>query len=1279
MNNQRTQLHFLAFIFLMAINVNAQQQIKSIISWNKSSEISENSGTNQLFPLTFQGAQYTTDNYLPFYSGKINISQYSDVTFSISHINTEKINAREVGLFLEDIPSEIKVLSSVSQEKNNVEAYFSFIPLLRNANGEIEKIVDFAMTYIIMPKSQIKTRRNEFATSSVLADGDLYKFSVSKDGLVKISASELESFGINLSQINPKNIQIFGNPGGQNPEEIQSERFDDLIENSIFISGENDNSFDANDYIVFYAHGPNNWNFEDDFFKYTHNIYDDKNFYFLKIGSESGKRIVERSNVSSPDKIANTFDAYKVFETDGYNLLSDFESTQGTGQLWFSEKYSVERTQDFTSFFEDPALDISKNIKLKIQFAARSSKSSTLKINIDNTTSDLRFNGVSVTQIESNYADLEQKTIVQKVSSSRPIIAIDYPHTSSQSTGWLDYIQMNYSANLGFENEEIRFRNAESLNYTLFGFDISTTGQNELIWDISDPENIFQQEYIKENNAISFGFNSGELRDFVIFNSEEVSGKVTFENQVENQNLHSIQNTEMLIVYHPDFSSAAEKLYEHRSSISDLSVIMVPIKQIYNEFSSGKTDPSAIRNFARMLYTRDPDFNYLLLFGDGSVDYKHIRDNEYGNENFIPVYETKESLHPINGFPTDDYYALLDIQEGGNLIGGIDIAVGRLTVRTAEEADIVVDKLISYDIDDDSFGDWRLRIAFAGDDEDSNLHVRDADAIAEKVRKKENHFNAEKIYFDAFPQVSTPGGERYPQATEAINNNIFKGLLTLCYLGHGGPKGWAQERVLKLDDIENWDNRNRLPLVVTATCSFAGFDDPKITSAGELSLLKRNVGAIGLFTTVRAVFANQNKRLTEAVFDTIFTKVDGEYMHLGEVLRRAKNTNRADTLNVNARKFLLVGDPSMKLAIPHHNIAISSLNGNIIDENYLPDTIKALQKTTFEGYVSNSEGEIMSDFNGTVFCSVFDKVVEAKTLGNKTQSSPRSFKLQKTVLFKGQSNVENGRFKFEFYLPSDINFKFGPGKFSLYAKGNGTDAQGQFSNFIIGGSEDNNSDNEPPIVDVFLNSEDFVSGGISNADPLLLVKLKDDFGINVSGVSIGHDLVAELDGDSKQRYILNDFYESDLNNFQSGIVRFPLKDIPEGRHTINVIAWDISNNSGEGFTEFFVTNDLSQSLKHVLNYPNPFSTHTNFQFEHNLPNTELEIIIQIYNMSGQIVKTIEHNTFDGGFRVDDIQWDGRDEYGSYIANGVYLYKIKARASQLGISNESNFEKLVILK
>ena len=374
MNKQRTQLHFLAFIFLIAVNVNAQQHIKSIISWNKSSEISENSATNQLFPLTFQGAQYTTDNYLPYYSGKISISQYSDVTFSITHINTEKINPKDAGIFVENIPREINIISSVSQEKDNIEAYFSFIPLLRNANGEIEKIVDFAMSYTIKPNSKIKTRRSEFATSSALADGDLYKFSVAEDGLVKITAAELESFGINIAEINPKNIQIFGNPGGQNPEEIQKERFDDLVENSIFISGENDNSFDASDYIIFYAHGPNNCNYEDEFFNYTHNIYDNKNFYFLKVGSDSGKRISVRSNISSPDKTATTSDAYKVFETDNYNLLSDFESTQGTGQLWFSEKYSVVRTQDFTSFFEDPALDISKNIKLKVQFAARSSK-----------------------------------------------------------------------------------------------------------------------------------------------------------------------------------------------------------------------------------------------------------------------------------------------------------------------------------------------------------------------------------------------------------------------------------------------------------------------------------------------------------------------------------------------------------------------------------------------------------------------------------------------------------------------------------------------------------------------------------------------------------------------------------------------------------------------------------------------------------------------------------------------------------------------------------------
>ncbi|GLR19355.1 type IX secretion system sortase PorU [Portibacter lacus] len=1261
-----TFLLVILFSIVYQFDISAQTIVTKKINWSKSTEIPE----NDLTAYSFDRSSINQENNLHIYSDQFPVNKYGDIQFEIIGYQSEETSITTKT----NIPTSISVNSHIAQERRNYNAIYSFIPFIKNNNtGKIERITEIKLQYNTTSNNLSNFRGGpEFKNSSILKDGKIYKIAVSESGIYKISKDDLDKLGIESDGINPKKIQILGNPNGMNPEENSADIYDDLIENSIFIQGEADGSFDNSDFILFYAHGPHTWNPEDN---YTHNIYDDNNYYFIKIGSVDGKRVQNKQNITGNNTFSSNYNTYRRYEKDVYNLLGDFSSTQGSGKLWFSEIYSSNRNQDFTSYFADPNLDTNEDVSVEIQFAARDRISSKLNLKIDGVTNSINFNGVNVSNIESKYADLEKKVFTQKLSSTSPEIFLDFGVSSNEPTGWLDYIQLTYSAKLNYSGQPIVFRKTESKDLSLYGFNINTTLFGMQIWDISNPENVLNQEH--ENFKFSYVPNG--INEFVVFNPTAEHKKVSIIGEIENQNLHAIQSADLVIIYHPDFQEAAEKLAMHRADFSNLNVVAVSVNQIYNEFSSGRVDVPGIRNFAKMIYERDPNFKYLCLIGDGSFDYKHINASAYGDDSFIPVYETSESLSPIRAFPSDDFYALLNDQEGGNLKGGLDLGVGRIPVRTADEANQIIDKIINYDTNLDTYADWRLRIGFSADDEDNNYHVRDADGIAEAARLKYENFNVEKMYFDAYPQVSTPGGERYPLATDALNNNIFKGMLTMCYLGHGGPTGWAQERVLKLEDIEKFDNENKLPLFITATCSFTGYDNPAGPSAGEKLFLKEKTGAIALMSTVRAVYVNQNERLTRAVFDTIFTKDAGEFMGIGEILRRAKNSNAADTLDVNARKFQLIGDPALKLSIPEHQIKTTSINGVTIDSDYTADTIKALQKMTFEGFVAGEDGNIMSDFNGVVYTSVFDKVIQAKTLANNTSSSERAFNLQKTILFKGQSVIENGKFKFEFYLPSDINFDYGNGKISLYAKSGNIDASGNFEDFIIGGSDPANADDNPPLVDVYLNTEDFAFGGISTSNPVLLVKLQDDFGINVAGVSVGHDLVAELDNNSKERYILNDFYEAELNDFRKGIVRFPLKDLEPGKHTLKIKAWDLSNNLGEGYTEFFVTDDEGDQLEHVFNYPNPFSTNTLFQFEHNLPGTELEILINIYNVSGQIVKTIEHLVLDDGFRIDDISWDGRDDYGQKIANGVYLYKINVLANQLGIRKESNFEKLVILK
>ncbi|MFM7155762.1 MAG: type IX secretion system sortase PorU, partial [Bacteroidota bacterium] len=500
-------------------------------------------------------------------------------------------------------------------------------------------------------------------------------------------------------------------------------------------------------------------------------------------------------------------------------------------------------------------------------------------------------------------------------------------------------------------------------------------------------------------------------------------------------------------MYQPETEKAAERLAEHRRAFSGLSVATVNVLDLFNEFSSGAKDPVAIRDFARMLLERDPDkFEYMLLFGDGSFDPKN-NSNGDGNNDYIPVFETAESFSPINAFPSDDFFALLSPEEGGALTGSLDISVGRLVARNAEEADALTDKIIAYDQDPALLGDWRLRVLFIADDEDGNAHINQADKLATDNTNAVKFFNNEKVYFDAYQQVATSAGQRFPDAKAAINSNIFKGNLITHYIGHGGPRGWSQERVLDNNDIASWDNKNRYPLIITATCTFGGYDDYTTLTGGEQALLRVNSGAIALFTTVRSVYINGNEDLTDAVQSIIYEKINGQYRTIGRILKDSKNKLTSDIQN--ARRFTLLGDPAMTLAIPENRVATTRISG----PNGPVDTLKALMPVTLEGMVTDPDGNKLGDFNGRVYVTLFDKKQNLQTLAQDQGSYRKEFTVQRSVIFRGIATVKNGEFTISFGIPRDINYNYGFGKISYYAEdGTPLDAVGSDENVILGGN-----------------------------------------------------------------------------------------------------------------------------------------------------------------------------------------------------------------------------------
>ncbi len=1282
------------FVFFAAISFTSAQQNFTFsvdIDWAENGlERAFVDGSIQQVPF-FEDA-YFSDNKspLPVFHKSFKLNGPSKLKTSISNIVSEPINI-DYDYSGINQSKDLVVKSTVSRGRNEYMGHINICPIIYDGQN-FRRVVSFDLNVLSEKSNNSVNRTPPTATESILADGDIYKIVVHSEGMHVIDMNFLSNeLGIDIGNVSPSQFQIYGSGGGMVNERNSDERVDDLAPVAMQMIGTADGSFDNGDRIIFYAEAATVDKSDISTRKISEpiNIYDEENFYFIKIGNVIQNNIQEIASVQNTEASSDQFDGFFNIEEDNINVLHEFAFTQGSGSIWYMQKFEGLREQTYN--FSIPNLVPNEPVTVESVFAGRSD----IRTNYDMIINGTAFTSGNISDVETSDIEALHASRIRFTQDVFPdngdiFVEISYRQPSSaSSTGWLDFININARQRLILEDSELIFRDFRSLDNESTTFNLQTTSANTQVWNITDPLDGKSINASVNNGTLSFGANTSTLQKFIAFDTDAINKTPTIVGQIPNQNLHQISEADMIVVYPSEFEVQANQFAEHRSEFSQLDVKTVLIDEIYNEFSSGRIDPTAIRDFCKLLYNRDADFRYVLLFGDGSFDYRGIYESTNANNpsNFIPVFE-EESLNSILAYPTDDYFALLDPEEGGSISGGLDLSIGRFPVKTSTEAQVIVNKIINYETNPESFGSWRNDIAFVADDEDNNLHFRDADGIAELVREEHNEFNINKLFADSYRQISTPGGEKYPDLTEELNKVMFQGALVVNYLGHGGSKGWAQERFLDLNDIEGWSNISNLPLLVTATCSFTGYDDPTFVTAGERAFLNPNGGVIGLMTTVRAVFASSNERLTRSVFERIFKKVDGRTLPFGDVLLNSKNSLGGG--GSNDRKFSLIGDPSMRIAIPIHKVETLSINGNSVSavptgtiSAVQRDTIHALDQVTISGQITNQNGKLLNNFNGRVFVKVFDKVNDVRTLANDAGSRVADFKIQNNLIFTGVASVTNGLFDIKFVVPIDIDYSFGQGKISYYAIDDNTeDAGGFFTNFIVGGTNpDGVIDNEPPRVEVFMNNENFVLGGVTSPDPILLVNLSDNLGINVAGTSIGHDLTGVLDQDNNNSFALNDFYEARIDDYTQGTVRFPLFDLAAGRHEITVKAWDVANNSAEGFTEFIVAESQNLALEQVLNYPNPFTTNTQFMFEHNLPGQLLDVQVRIFTISGKLVKSINAEVVSDGTSVRNINWDGKDDFGSDIARGVYLYKVKAAPSDnSGIeAAESEFEKLVILK
>ena len=1211
-------------------------------------------------------------------------SIFDENSLKITSIEYETVSKNEIGdLNPNLIPNSINATFKNGFARDETYGFLSFSPII-NDKGSFKRVKSLSYTF-----SYDNAKTNEILSSqdfigirnSVLSNGDWFRFYIEKSGVYRISKSFLSQLGVNTN-IDPRKIKIYGNGGRMLPLLNQTEYPVDLKENPILFIGEDDGVFNNEDYILFYAEGLDTWNAESET---NLNLYDNKSYYYVTVSGNDGLRIPNNSQPTGNATVNITkFNDYQFYEKDLINIGR-------LGRVWFGEDFSLQNSQTFN--FNFPNIDTMLPIQVVINVASQAFTQTSMTVNVNGQNPQT----LNFAPLNSSSSILYNTGNLNFTATANETIAVQISYNNNgvpNSRGYLNYININATRNLVGFNKQFKFQNNAVANQLGIGEYQITNASNILqVWDITDR---FAVTKIENNGQSNFSFkaNLGTLRQYIAIDPRDYYtplrdnvSRVTNQNllgTVFNSNSGQFEDIDYLIITPASLLSEAERLANFHRTNSQLNVKTVTLESIYPEFSSGKQDIAAIRNLVRYVYYNASDASkrvkYVNLFGDTSFDYKNRIPN---NTNIVPIFHALNSNNLLSSTMTDDFYAMMDDNEGLMLTSAnkMDLAVGRMLVTDLKQAREMIDKVIDYH-DIKSYGRWRNNFTLISDDVDESWEgviQQELDNLGNSIAQEKPSVNVIKIHTDAYIQEASAGGQRYPKAKSDILDAFDYGSLVFNYFGHGGEEVLAKERIFEKSDAQNLSNRYKYPLFVTVTCEFTRFDNPYRPTAGEYTYWNPQGGAISLVTTTRRIGVTTGQDINNFLASYLYGFNSDEEITIAEALRLSKNDYGPQTLMV-----FYVGDPALKLAIPKPSVVLTKINSvDVANSNFV---FQALSSVTLSGEVRDTSGNtLLSNYNGDVAIQIFDKNINQTTLANdNVTSNNQLIKMNFTTLgetiFRGNASVTNGKFEFSFVVPRDITIPVGNGRISFYAKTQQPSLMNQAGynmDIQIGGINENAPiDNVGPSVRLYMNDETFISGGITNESPIFLAFLEDENGINTAS-GIGHDIIAILDGNESNPYILNDYYETELNDFTKGKVRFPFRNLAKGLHTITFRAWDVYNNPVTAEIQFIVMGDETVTLTNVLNYPNPLVNYTQFWFTHNRPFEPLDVQVQIMTVTGKIVKTINQVVSTEGFLSRDISWDGKDDFGDKIGKGVYIYKLTVK-SNLTNKKTEKIEKLVIL-
>lgn len=1202
------------------------------------------------------------DSLLPHYTEVVPLesdfrsNDYSVIIEYPEYAPLTKAETEIAKKFADQIDETIKVETFVGVERKKGLLDISFIPIIRKGENYM-KLLNAQISIINNPKGRAKVGANKkerYAAHSRLQSGKWVKIGINNDGMYRLTRSALQSMGFR----NPEKVHLYGYGGHLQDELINAtSHYDDLNEVPLYYSS-------ATDSWMFWGNGLMYWKGD----RRVLNHYANHACYFLTEEETPSKIATEKSSELTPTRTYNSYREHTLYEKDEYSWY------QGGRIFVENVNYAQNNTHTYSLSTSDPV----GNERLTVSFTASSTEETKVTPIV---------NGVSKTS-------MTLPKITQYISATMQTTDYDLGNMGSPTT-WnvkltstagadarLDYLAMNYDRKLKPQSGYVSF--SQSV-YGTTRFDIE--GSNLVVMRTSTPSSPATIIEGKQEGPTYSIVVDEPSRQYVAFNPSYKFPEPTFMGKVDNQDLHANDSLDMVIIIPASgiFQKQAQRLADAHALYDGMKVGIVRADQVYNEFSSGTPDATAYRRYMKMLYDKVEDIDkaprYLLLMGDCAWDNRMCTNSwkKYNPDNYLLCFESEESFSDTKSYVMEDYFGLLDDGEGANLLREkSDIGIGRFPVTNDNEANTMVSKSIRY-ISNENAGPWKNLVYVLGDDGDNNQHMEFADNVAERTISYNPEMEVRKIMWDHYSRVTTAKGNSYPEVTSMIKKQMDEGCMVINYTGHAATYGLSHEFVLLTEDFRNAKG-TKLPLWVTCACDVMPFDGQK-ENIGETAVLNPDGGAMAFYGTARTVYASQNLYMNRFFMQYLFAKDSGGRRYrLGDAIRLAKNAiineGRESIYRENKLQYALLGDPALLIGAPVDRVVLDSING-VHPTSYNGIQLKAGQKVTLKGHLSDASGNAVTSFDGVINTKLYDSEEEVVCHNNAGATNAFTFTDRSSVLYESQDSITSGEFALEFIVPIDINYSNGDGRLVFYAINNDRrkEANGYNELFTIGDVDENyTSDGNGPVIMAFLGDENFRDGDVVNSTPFFFAQLSDESGINSNGNGIGHNLLLCVDGKADQTYVLDNYYTREFGDFTRGTVAFSIPQLEAGEHTLSFRAWDVLNNTSQTTLHFKVDPSYKPSIFKVMASENPASTSTNFLIYHDMPGSECTFTLELFDFTGKCMwKHQETGSTMSG--IYSIPWN-LSNGGGRLGPGVYLYRCQM---QCGESKKvSKTQKIVIL-